>query len=102
MPLAQCTEALAASEPRRTAPERQGAAVATNAEGLRLHLSSSNSTGYRGVLRDAAGRFSVDAAVAYARAVGGHLPPAPPAPPATPAVATEAEGLQLHLSSLDA
>ncbi|EOD36956.1 hypothetical protein EMIHUDRAFT_98343 [Emiliania huxleyi CCMP1516] len=94
--------------------------AAPKAEGLPLHLSSSSSTGYRGVWpRD--GRFqaqyrvdgrirhvgagfatAVEAAVAYARAVGRHqlpAPPAPHAPPAPPAVATEAEGLPLHLSS---
>ena len=76
------------------------------AEGLSLHLSS-NSTGYRGV-REHSGRFqaqrmvdgradylgtfgtAVEAAVAYARAAGEYQPPA---------VATEAEGLRLHLSS---
>ncbi|EOD41433.1 hypothetical protein EMIHUDRAFT_448797 [Emiliania huxleyi CCMP1516] len=80
------------------------------AEGLRLHLSSSNATGYKGVYEHS-GRFkaqrrvggrlgsigkfdtAVEAAVAYARAVGEYQPPAPPT------VATEAEGLRLHLSS---
>ena len=65
-------------------------AVATEAEGLRLHLSSSSSTGYKGVSKTTYGRFTaqhtvdsrkvglgsafataVEAAVAYARAVGG-------------------------------
>ena len=64
------------------------AAVATEAEGLRLHLSSSGSTGYKGVSRRPTGRFeahrsdegkkihlgsfdtAVEGAVAYARAVG--------------------------------
>ena len=82
-------------------------AVRTEAEGLRLHLSSRNSNGYWGVHRQG-GRFvaqqwlggknvclgvfgtAVEAAVAYARAVGEYQPPA---------VATEAEGLRLHLSS---
>ncbi|EOD39800.1 hypothetical protein EMIHUDRAFT_223336 [Emiliania huxleyi CCMP1516] len=108
MPLASRTEALAASEPGRAASEPQGAAVATEAEGLRLHLSSSGNTGYRGVRKQASGRFqarhmvngrsvslgyfdtAVEAAVAYARAVGEYQPPT---------VATEAEGLRLHLSS---
>ncbi|EOD11831.1 hypothetical protein EMIHUDRAFT_214154 [Emiliania huxleyi CCMP1516] len=84
---------------------------AEEAEGLRLHLSSSNSTGYKNVFKEPSGRFqanhrvegrnvglgifdtAVEAAVAYARAVGEYQPPAPPA------VATEAEGLRLHLSS---
>ncbi|EOD17984.1 hypothetical protein EMIHUDRAFT_195991 [Emiliania huxleyi CCMP1516] len=109
MPLAPRTEALTASEPVWAASEPQGSAVATEAEGLRLHLSSSNSsTGYRGVSHPSSGRFqakhtvggrsvyigafgtAVEAAVAYARAVGEYQPPT---------VATEAEGLQLHLSS---
>ncbi|EOD22356.1 hypothetical protein EMIHUDRAFT_116813 [Emiliania huxleyi CCMP1516] len=83
--------------------------VATEAEGLRLHLSSSSATGYKGVYRQASGRFeaqhsvgkkrmvslgnfdtAVEAAVAYARAVGEYQPPI---------VAAEAEGLRLHLSS---
>ena len=114
MPLAPRTEALAASESGRAASEPQGAAVATEAEGLRLHLSSSNGTGYKGVSKEPSGRFkaqysvggkpvylglfgtAVEAAVAYARAVGEYQPPAPPT------VATEAEGLQLHLSSSSA
>ena len=78
------------------------------AEGLSLHLSSSNSTGYMGVRKHLSGRFqaqrkmdgradylgtfgtAVEAAVAYARSLGEYQPPA---------VATEAEGLRLHLSS---
>ncbi|EOD41376.1 hypothetical protein EMIHUDRAFT_199717 [Emiliania huxleyi CCMP1516] len=92
------------------------AAVAYARAGLRLHLSSSNSTGYMGVTKSTAqaGRFqarhrvdgrkvrlgdfdtAVEAAVAYARAVGEYQPPAPPT------VATEAEGLRLHLSSSNA
>ena len=85
------------------------APVVAVAEGLRLHLSSSSITGYKGVC-DRSGRFdaqhwvggrnvklgrfdtAVEAAVAYARAVGEYQPPAPPT------VATEAEGLRLHLS----
>ncbi|EOD03821.1 hypothetical protein EMIHUDRAFT_372674 [Emiliania huxleyi CCMP1516] len=76
------------------------------AEGLRLHLSSSSSTRYRGVKGLQSGRFqaeyrvggrkvclgtfdtAVEAAVAYARAVGEEGAPA-----------EEAEGLRLHLSS---
>ena len=63
------------------------------AEGLRLHLSSSSATGYKGVREHLSGRFevrytangrpvtlgcfdtAVEAAVAYARAVGGYQPP---------------------------
>ena len=62
--------------------------MATEAEGLRLHLSSSSSSGYKGVNKQASGRFeakhrvggkvvylgtfgtAVEAAVAYARAFG--------------------------------
>ncbi|EOD31629.1 Hypothetical protein EMIHUDRAFT_231600 [Emiliania huxleyi CCMP1516] len=87
MPLAPRTEALAASEPGKAASEPQGAAFATEAEGLRLHLSSSSNTGYQGVYNLASGRFeakrkvdgrtvhlgyfatAVEAAVAYARAM---------------------------------
>ena len=68
--------------------------VAAESEGLRLHLSSSNGTGYKGVFKDTSkptvrfraghsvagktvslGSFgtAVEAAVAYARAVG-HAP----------------------------
>ena len=112
MPLAPRAEALAASELGRAASELQGAAVATEAEGLRLHLSNNSNTGYKGVYyKQASGRFdaqhrvhskdvhigtfdtAIEAAVAYARTVGEYQPPAPPA------VATEAEGFQLHLSS---
>ena len=73
---------------------------------MRLHLSSSCSTGYKGVWRQSSGRFqarldgrlvsigsfgtAVEAAVAYARAVGEYQPPA---------VAKEADGLRLHLFS---
>ena len=78
-------------------------------EGLRLHLSSSNRTGYTGVSKVASGRFkatqevdgrnvylgtydtAVQAAVAYARAIG-----------TAPAVAEAAEGVRLHLSSSNA
>ena len=68
--------------------------VAEEAEGLRLHLSSNAATGYKNV-RESSGRFearicpggsgrqiaigrfdtAVEAAVAYARAVGEYLPP---------------------------
>ena len=119
MPQAPRTEALAASEPGRAASERQGAAFATEAEGLRLHLSSSSATGYLGVFQHSTnGRFyrhgadgklvlatfdtAVEAAVAYARHVGEYQPPAPPAVTSSqeaPAVVTEAEILRLHLSS---
>ena len=76
------------------------------AEGFRLHLSNNNGTGYRGVRKHSCGRFQaqhragermvylgtfdteVEAAVAYARAVGEPT-----------AVVAEAEGLRLHLSS---
>ena len=93
-------------------PPAKGVAegVAEEAEGLRLHLSSSSSTGYKGVRADRSryqaqrragernvylGIFdtAVEAAVAYARAVGEYQPPPPPT------VAAEAEGLRLHLSS---
>ena len=91
------------TEPAAAAP----APLAVDAEGLRLHLSS-NATGYKGVQEQSSGRFvaqhkvggrmvyigifdtAVEAAVAYARAVGEYQPPA---------VAAEAEGLRLHLSS---
>jgi len=87
--------------------------VVAQAEGLHLHLSSRSSTGYKLVRKGEgcnAGRFrveykargqtiwlgdfdsAVEAAVAYARAVGE----APE--PQAPTVATESEGLQLHLS----
>ena len=76
---------------------------------MRLHLSSSNRTGYTGVSKVASGRFkatqevdgrnvylgtydtAVQAAVAYARAIG-----------TAPAVAEAAEGVRLHLSSSNA
>ncbi|EOD14494.1 hypothetical protein EMIHUDRAFT_196857 [Emiliania huxleyi CCMP1516] len=91
------------------------APLVTEAEGLRLHLSSSSSTGYKGV-RESGARFkaearvdgkrvcfgtfdtAVEAAVAYARAAGEYQPPAQP----PPVVAAEAEGLRLHLSSSNA
>ena len=76
----------------------QPPAVATEAEGLRLQLSSSSGTGYRGVRKRASGRFqadhkvdggmrvhlstfatAVEAAVAYTRAVG-EAEEAPPRP----------------------
>ncbi|EOD34401.1 hypothetical protein EMIHUDRAFT_98774, partial [Emiliania huxleyi CCMP1516] len=99
-----------AAEAAGTAAVSAAAPLVTEAEGLRLHLSSSNATGYKGVYEHS-GRFkaqrrvggrlgsigkfdtAVEAAVAYARAVGEYQPPAPPT------VATEAEGLRLHLSS---
>ena len=65
------------------APVKTRVAVATDAGGLRLHLSSSSNTGYKGVREKAPGCFyatrqdeylgafdsAVEAAVAYARAV---------------------------------
>jgi len=99
-----------AAEAAGTAAVSAAAPLATEAEGLRLHLSSS-STGYKNVWRRASGRFwakhsvdgrqdtigtfatAVEAAVAYARTVGEYQPPAPPT------VVAEAEGLRLHLSS---
>ena len=80
-----------------------------------MHLSSSSSTGYKNVVNHS-GRFqaryredgedvylgffgtAVEAAVAYARAVGEYQPPAQP----PPAVAAEEEGLHLHFSSNNA
>ncbi|EOD31694.1 hypothetical protein EMIHUDRAFT_468124 [Emiliania huxleyi CCMP1516] len=128
-PEAEAEEAEAAgstSSPPPTAPPTPGGAapvaaaapfaaeaVVAEAEGLKLHLSSSGSTGYRGVREQPSGRFevrhmangrqvalgcfatAVEAAVAYARAVGEYQPP-------PPTVATEAEGLRLHLSSSSA
>ena len=96
-----------------------GAALVAKAEGLRLHLSSSSATGYRGVFKNGSrfqakqqvdgrqvcyGYFgtAVEAAVAYARAVGEDTPAvaAEPAVVAAEAeVVAEAEGLRLHLSS---
>ena len=105
------------------APPPPPALPVAEAEGLRLHLSSSNNTGYKGVYqstsnifvakRAASGRqvslgqfgTAVEAAVAYAQAVGEYQPPASPtlssrlpeaAPQADPVA--EAEGLRLHLS----
>ena len=134
-PLGEAAEGAAAAEPsveeavtaaaagtEQPAPLEEGAAAAAaaaeaplaeEAEGLRLHLSSSSSTGYKGVYKGdsrngrfeakhrvagrqvTVGRFdtAVEAAVAFARAVGEYQPPAPPT------VGTEAEGLRLHLSS---
>ena len=76
-------------------------------DGLQLHVSSSNATGYLGVTatpsgflatyaRQYLGSFgtAVEAAVAYAR----HAGPAPPPKP-KPAVVEEFDGLRLHLSS---
>ena len=76
-------------------------AVATEAEGLRLHLSSSSSTGYKNVFKDGSrfkvehrvdgrqvrvGSFdtAVEAAVAYARAVGEEGPAPLPHPAKRP------------------
>ena len=64
MPQAPRTEALAASEPGQVASEPQGAAVATEAEGLHLHLSSRSSTGYKCVCRHSSGRFEAKRSVA--------------------------------------
>ena len=104
----------------RAAGEYQPPAVVTEAEGQRQRLSSSNATGYMGVYTATAwgGRFqasrcynggrqvignfgtAVEAAVAYARAVGEYQPPAPPPIVAAEAeVVAEAEGLRLNLSS---
>ena len=89
-------------------------ALATEAEGLQLHLSRSSKSGYKGVVQKSTRRFeaisicddgytqnsiglfdsALEAAVAYARTVGP-----PPAPPPVPA---EAEGVRLHLSSKNA
>jgi len=104
--------------------EEEGASgssdVVAEAEGLQLHLSSKNtSTGYKGVARRHSGRFearrqtngknfhlglfdtAVEAAVAYARAVG--VAPAVAVAKERAALSlleeAEAEGLQLHLSS---
>jgi len=85
--------------------------LAVSAEGLRLHLSSRSSTGYKGVhIKPSSGRFqaqqtvkgrstsigvfdsAVEAAVAYARAVGEYQPRPPPAAVVVP------EGLRLHHS----
>ncbi|EOD18258.1 hypothetical protein EMIHUDRAFT_349937, partial [Emiliania huxleyi CCMP1516] len=96
-------------------------ALVAEAEGLRLHLSRTNSTGYKGVKRLYNGRFqaehgrhdyigcfgsAVEAAVAYARAVGEYQPPTVAAEAAegraeaeAAAVVAEAEGVRLHLSS---
>ncbi|EOD15792.1 hypothetical protein EMIHUDRAFT_245602 [Emiliania huxleyi CCMP1516] len=108
----------------RAAGEYQPPAVATEAEGLRLHLSSRGRTGYKGVYihrglmtpaqrmdapprvvlglpffaqvdgRPAQGLGSyataVEAAVAYARAVGEYTPPPPPPAAAEPAAAPAA------------
>jgi len=91
--VAEAPEDAAAEEGEEAEEEEEGeegaepAPVVEEAEGLRLHLSNSNSTGYRGV-RMQRGRFNarhmldgtclylgsfgtaVEAAVAYARAVG--------------------------------
>ena len=109
---------------REEGEEEEGASgisdVVAEAEGLQLHLSSKNtSTGYKGVARRHSGRFearrqtngkdfhlglfdtAVEAAVAYARAVG--VAPAVAVAKERAALSlleeAEAEGLQLHLSS---
>jgi len=114
----EAAEAEEAAAPAVVEAEAAGAAApVAEAEGLRLHLSSSSSTGYKGVSkgeRGNSGRFraqtytggetchlgffdtAVEAAVAYARAVGEYQPQPPPT------VATEAEGLKLHLSDKSA
>jgi len=92
-------------------PVGQAPVVATEAEGLRLHLSSSSATGYKGVVSSSHGRFraqrtvgrsnvilgvfgtAVEAALAYARSVGEYD---------SPAVVAEAEGMRLHLSDRSA
>ena len=78
------------SGPGRAQAELQAAAVVAEAERVHLHPSSSSSTGYKGVFKHASGRFKaeykvggrmvyigafgtadpVEAAVAYAQAVG--------------------------------
>ena len=92
-------------------PAPQPQQLAVSAEGLRLHLSSRSSTGYKGVhIKPSSGRFqaqqtvkgrstsigvfdsAVEAAVAYARAVGEYQPRPPPAAVVVP------EGLCLHHS----
>ena len=91
MPTEQPAEEAALSATPPTAPRppqalarAAEAPLATEAEGLRLHLSSNSITGYKGVFNQASGRFiatrkhkylgafdtAVEAAVAYARAVG--------------------------------
>ena len=71
------------------APPPPPALPVAEAEGLRLHLSSSSATGYKGVSKERGVYGS------RLRAVGEYTPPAHP----SPAVAAEAEGLRLHLSS---
>ena len=90
---------------------------------MRLHLSSSSATGYKGVsiergvygsrfqarhtvdgrqVRFGSFGTAVEAAVAYARAVGEYTPAVAAEPAAVAAeaeVVAEAEGLRLHLSS---
>ena len=99
---------------RQSGPLGHAPAVAAEAEGLRLHLSSSSITGYKGVTQHPTGRYvarptragtvhigffdtAVEAAVAYARAVGEEPAaaaapplPGPPPPPPVRDVATAA------------
>ncbi|EOD32445.1 hypothetical protein EMIHUDRAFT_122983 [Emiliania huxleyi CCMP1516] len=99
------------------------AGIVAEAEGLQLHLSSSSSTGYKGVREPRTGRFeaqrkvggravslgtfdsAVEAAVAYARAVAADAPVQTDSDNEAAAallrvgVVAEAEGLRLHLSS---
>ena len=113
-----------ASPPPPPPPTHREAAPAaplmTEAEGLRLHLSSSSSTGYKGVWEQHPGTFvarhsvdgrtcrlgtfgmAVEAAVAYAKAVGEAEAAGTAAVSAAAPLVTEAEGLRLHLSSSNA
>ena len=99
------------------------AGIVAEAEGLQLHLSSSSSSGYKGVVKRVSGRFeaqrkvggravslgtfdsAVEAAVAYARAVAAAAPVLMDSDNEAAAallrvgVVAEAEGLRLHLSS---
>jgi len=122
----RCDDASVAASPSAAPPTPGGAApvaapleaeaVAAEAEGLRLHLSSITSTGYKGVHADRSrfraehrmggkqvylGTFdtAVEAAVAYARAVGAYQPPTAATAGYLAALVEEAEGLRLHLSS---
>ncbi|EOD16372.1 hypothetical protein EMIHUDRAFT_451545 [Emiliania huxleyi CCMP1516] len=98
-----------AEQEEEEAAEPAAPPLQREAEGLRLHLSSSSSTGYQSVYKLPSGRFAlspsgplaaqsprlflgsfgtaVEAAAAYARAVG------------EPPAASEFEGVRLHLSS---
>ena len=101
-------EESAAPLPPPLPPPSASASVAPVARGLRLHLSCLSSTGYTGVRKAPSGRYeaahrvngrkvqlgsfdtAVEAAVAFARAAGQ-----------APAVVTEADGLRLHVSSVN-